>query len=178
MGRARHADYKAGKVSEEVMCGEMVTLHKGLEEAVIQEATDRFFEDNLVSGIFPEMQALLHRLHDNGCEVWAVSSEQSMDYSISHAAFQNSSRTNSCYGSESYWRARDGSTDSYTEWSWKTGSDPIGSQARSRRYVWKFPMGSRDARDVAAPFAINPKPDLEKIAHEQGWPVYFPEGTE
>src|SRR6185295_1868144 len=75
-----------------------------------------------------------------------------MDYSISHAAFQNSLRTNSCYGSESYWRARDGSTDSHTEWSWKTGSDPIGSQARSRRYVWKFPMGSRDARDVAAPF--------------------------
>jgi phosphoserine phosphatase len=28
------------------------------------------------------------------------------------------------------------------------------------------------------PFAINPKPDLEKIAREQGWQIYFPEGTE
>ena len=34
--RARYADYKAGKVSEAVMCGEMVTLHKGLPEARIQ----------------------------------------------------------------------------------------------------------------------------------------------
>ena len=60
--RARYADYKAGKVSETTMCGEMVTLHKGLPEARIQEATDSFFEANLASGIFPEMQALVRRL--------------------------------------------------------------------------------------------------------------------
>src|SRR5206468_361086 len=28
--RARYAEYKAGRVSEEDMCGEMVTMHKGL----------------------------------------------------------------------------------------------------------------------------------------------------
>ncbi len=28
--RARYAEYKAGKVSEDDMCGEMVTMHKGL----------------------------------------------------------------------------------------------------------------------------------------------------
>src|SRR5262252_5193896 len=36
--RARYAEYKAGKVSEEGMCGEMVTMHNGLSEAVVMEA--------------------------------------------------------------------------------------------------------------------------------------------
>jgi hypothetical protein len=109
---ARHADYKAGRVSEEVMCGEMVTLHKGLEEAVIQEATDRFFEDNLVSGIFPEMQALLHRLHDNGCE--GPSHEQSMDHSIRRIS---KFLANEFATEVRVVGGRDGSTDSYTQWS-------------------------------------------------------------
>ena len=31
--RARYVDYRAGKVSEDEMCGEMVTLHQGLKES-------------------------------------------------------------------------------------------------------------------------------------------------
>src|SRR5579862_1291877 len=31
--RARYGDYKARKVREEQMCGEMVTIHKGLAES-------------------------------------------------------------------------------------------------------------------------------------------------
>jgi phosphoserine phosphatase len=26
-------------------------------------------------------------------------------------------------------------------------------------------------------FAVNPNPDLEVIAREQGWTIYFPDGT-
>ncbi len=36
--RSRYADYKAGHVAEEVMCGEMVTMHRGLQEKVVQQA--------------------------------------------------------------------------------------------------------------------------------------------
>src|SRR5258707_15177106 len=36
--RARYAEYKAGKASEEAMCGEMVSMHKGISEAAIMEA--------------------------------------------------------------------------------------------------------------------------------------------
>src|SRR5947209_4868567 len=32
--RPRYATYKSGKVTEEQMCGEMVTMHRGLTEAV------------------------------------------------------------------------------------------------------------------------------------------------
>ena len=39
--RARYAEYKAGKVSEDEMCGEMVTMHQGLSEtAMMAAATD------------------------------------------------------------------------------------------------------------------------------------------
>src|SRR5437879_11229658 len=36
--RPRYATYKAGKVTEEQMCGEMVTMHRGLPEAEVQRA--------------------------------------------------------------------------------------------------------------------------------------------
>src|SRR6266436_8176812 len=34
---ARYAEYKAGNVSEEDMCGEMVTMHKGLSDSAMME---------------------------------------------------------------------------------------------------------------------------------------------
>ena len=176
--RARHADYKAGKVSEEVMCGEMVTLHKGLEEAVIQEATDRFFEDNLVSGIFPEMQALLHRLHDNGCEVWAVSS--SNQWIIRSAMPHFKIPCERILATEV--RVIGGRV---TDQLIRIPSGP-GKPEAIQSVVKRVPDAtfgnSQWDREMLAmsphPFAINPTPDLEKIAHEQGWPVYFPEGTQ
>ena len=72
--RARHADYKRGNVSEDDMCGEMVTLHRGLAAADIQQLAHEFFKELFVGRIFPEMLELVNRLHNSGCEVWAVSS--------------------------------------------------------------------------------------------------------
>lgn len=72
--RARHAEYLLGKVSEEIMCGEMVTMHRGLREEVVQQAADAWFPQEIAPGIFPEMRALVRRLRDDGCDVWAVSS--------------------------------------------------------------------------------------------------------
>ena len=40
--RDRYAEYKAGKVSEEDMCGEMVCMHEGLTEAVMMGAAREF----------------------------------------------------------------------------------------------------------------------------------------
>src|SRR5271154_6706571 len=41
--RSRYADYRAGNVPEDVMCGEMVTMHHGLQEQAVQQAADTFF---------------------------------------------------------------------------------------------------------------------------------------
>ena len=72
--RSRYADYRAGKVPEEIMCGEMVTMHRGLREEVVQQAADAWFPQGIAPTIFPEMRALVRRLRDDGCDVWAVSS--------------------------------------------------------------------------------------------------------
>jgi len=72
--RARYADYRAGKVAEDVMCGEMGTMHQGLREDVVQQACDEFFAGSIAPNIFPEMRELVERLRASGCDVWAVSS--------------------------------------------------------------------------------------------------------
>src|SRR5271166_576585 len=72
--RSRYADYKARKVAEEVMCGEMVTMHRGLQETIVQQACDEYFAPNILPNIFPEMRELVQRLQVSGCDVWAVSS--------------------------------------------------------------------------------------------------------
>jgi len=72
--RPRYADYRAGKVEEDVMCGEMVTMHRGLREEVVQQACDTYFAQAVEPNIFPEMRALINELHARQCDVWAVSS--------------------------------------------------------------------------------------------------------
>jgi phosphoserine phosphatase len=43
-GRARDTPTtKPAKVAEEIMCGEMVTMHRGLREEVVQQACDTYF---------------------------------------------------------------------------------------------------------------------------------------
>src|ERR1700684_1120846 len=72
--RERHAAYKRGEVDETTMCGEMVTMHKGVAEEKLMAAAIRFFDQFFVEQIFPEMRELVRRLQENGCEIWAVSS--------------------------------------------------------------------------------------------------------
>ena len=59
--RARYEEYRAGRVSEADMCGEMVTMHKGTPEAaMLRTATD--FMERIFSGeIFSEMLELIRR---------------------------------------------------------------------------------------------------------------------
>src|SRR5437660_12838971 len=71
--RPRYAAYKAGKVTEEQMCGEMVTMHRGLTEAEVQRAADRYFEQHCVSDIFSEMQVRVYLLEFAGWDGWGVS---------------------------------------------------------------------------------------------------------
>lgn len=70
----RYEDYKAGKVDEETMCGEMVTINAGIPEKVLEQAGEEFFSSVVESRIFPEMQQLTRLLAEAGCDIWAVSS--------------------------------------------------------------------------------------------------------
>src|SRR5579863_7780668 len=72
--RERYADYKAGRVGEDDMCGEMVTMHNALSETAVMEAATEFMSSAFPGRVFPEMLDLVRRLHELGCEIWAVSS--------------------------------------------------------------------------------------------------------
>jgi len=172
--RARYADYKAGKVEEDVMCGELVTMHKGMIEAEVQRAATRFFDLNFVEQIFPEMRELLQRLLAQGCDVWAVSSTNEW---VIRAGMRH------------FGIARDHILAATVKVEKMRVTDQIvripsgdGKPKAIHEVIKKSPDAafgnSRWDTDMLAiaqhAFAINPNPDLEKTARERGWGVYFP----
>jgi phosphoserine phosphatase len=70
----RHRAYRAGKVSELQICGEMVQIYAGLREQELQVAAARYVQKFLPSRIFAEMASLVAALRQANVEIWAVSS--------------------------------------------------------------------------------------------------------
>ncbi|MGA9471654.1 MAG: haloacid dehalogenase-like hydrolase [Terriglobales bacterium] len=173
--RARYAEYRAGKVPEEVMCGEMVTMHKGMREDEIQQACDMYFDMALKSTIFPDMQELVRRLIDAGCDVWAVSSS-------SHWIIRSGMRSfgipqNRILAAEAV--VENGIiTDRLVRVPSGPGKvDAIESVINAPpdcafgNAIWDREMLSLSKH----PFVINPNLNLKEIAEASGWPVYLPE---
>src|SRR5689334_9290741 len=69
----RYDEYLAGRVTEDQMCGEMVQIHRGIEENKIRAFAARFARSQVIPQVFPEMALLVEKLHHQGCDVWAVS---------------------------------------------------------------------------------------------------------
>lgn len=70
----RYRAYLAGEVSELQMCGEMVQMYAGLQEAELRSAAARYVGQIVRPRVFPEIQSLLETLKSKGVELWAVSS--------------------------------------------------------------------------------------------------------
>ena len=175
--RRRYANYKAGEVAEDAMCAEMVTMHRGLREEIVQQACDTFFAKSVAPHIFPEMQELVQRLRASGCDVWAVSS--SNQWIIRSAMRSFGVPRNRILAAEV--AIEDGII---TDRLIRVPSGPGKPQAI--RSVLKSPPDCAFGnaiwdREMLAmskhPFVINPNPDLEEIALAEGWPIYQPETT-
>ena len=175
--RSRYQAYRAGAVPEEIMCGEMVTIHRGIEEKQIQLATDHFFDRTLVEGIFPEMQELIRRLHLNGCQVWAVSS--SSQWIIRSGMKYFGIPADRILATEV--KVEEGIiTDQLV----RVPSGPGKPQA-IRDVIKRTPNAAfgNSQWDVEmlemAPhaFAINPNRGLQPVANEKRWTIYFPDST-
>ena len=174
---ARYAEYKAGKVSEEVMCGEMVSMHKDLIEADVQRAATRYFDLYVYEQIFPEMRELVLRLHAEGCQVWAVSSSNEWVIRAGMRHFDIPRNRilatapvldkNRITGKLVRIPSGDGKPLAIRECVKK---DPDAAFGNSR---WDFEMLGISRH----PFAINPNPDLAQSARDRGWTIYFPDGT-
>lgn len=173
--RPRFAQYLAGHVDEDTMCGEMVTMHRGLTEAEVQRAAEQFFEEKFTDNIFPEMRQLVRRLQESGCEVWAVSSTNEWVIRAGMKHFEIP-ETRILAAAAEIEKGR--ITDRLVRVPSGTGKpkairdvvrqDPDAAFGNSR---WDVEM----LETARYALAVNPNSDLEQIARAKGWTVYFPE---
>ena len=175
--RARYLEYKAGRVSEDEMCGEMVTMHKGLTEAAMMKAASDFMATAFPGHIFPEMQELVSRLRKSGCDVWAVSSSnewvirvgmQAFGIAEDHILATKVPAENGVIG------------DRLACVPSGPGKPKVLREVVRKEIDAAFGNSRWDADMLAVAkhaFAINPTPELEAIASRRGWTIYFPEGT-
>ncbi len=175
--RKRYAAYKAGKVSEEQMCGEMVTLHRGMTEAEVERAALRYFDQGCLPTVFPEMQLLVHLLQGAGSDVWAVSSTNEW---VIRAGMRHFGIPEEKILAASV-RVMDGKI---TDRLLRVPSGE-GKPAAIKEYIARAPDAAfgNSIWDAAMlltarhPFVINPTAQLERIAKLRRWPVYRPNGA-
>ncbi len=171
----RHAEYEQNRsIAEEVMCGDMVTIHNGLEESLLRSEADQFWHDQIRGGIFPEMFKLTHALKDRGVELWAISSTNNWVVEV---------------GAEYFGIPRNHviAVEVQMEGGLATNrlvrvpSGP-GKAVAIREVIQRSPdavfgnsIFDLDMMELAKhPFAIHPNPDLLAIAEQRGWPIYEP----
>ena len=172
--RTRYADYKSGKVDEETMCGEMVTLHRGLSEDVVQRAAGQYFDSQIAGQIFPEMSDLVQRLRESGCDIWAVSSTNEW---VIRAAMKHFGISETRILAANVQVEQGIITDRLVR---------IPTGEGKPRAIREVVQGDLDAAfgnsrwDIAMleiarhAFAVNPNADLERLARERRWTIYFP----
>lgn len=173
--RSRYSDYRAGKVPEDVMCGEMVTMHRGLNEETVQKAADEYFALGVAANIFPEMQALVRRLREARCDVWAVSSSNQW---IIRSAMRSFGIPQDRILAAEVIVENGVITDRLV----RVPSGP-GKVEAIRALVNAAPdcafgnaIWDREMLGISKhPFVINPNSNLREIAIAKQWPVYQPD---
>lgn len=175
--RTRYADYRAGKVSEDDMCGEMVSLHRGLREDDVLSLSKQFFDKYFLRNIFPEMQRLVAELQNSECDVWAVSStnEWVIREAMKHFGIAREKvlaaavQIENGIISDRLTRVPSGlgKPKAILE---MIGRPPDAAFGNSR---WDTEM----LQIARYAIAVNPNPDLEQVARQRGWTVYWPDGT-
>jgi phosphoserine phosphatase len=172
--RARYVEYKSGKVSEEDMCGEMVTMHNGLPEAVVMAAATEFMSSNFPGLVFPEMRKLVHELQGQGCEIWAVSS--SNEWVIRAGMKQFGIEAGRILAAKV--EIKDGVvTDRLVRVPSGPGKAQALNEAVAKPIDAAFGNSRWDTEMLAMSrhaFAVNPNPDLAATARQLGWGIYFP----
>jgi phosphoserine phosphatase len=174
---ARYEDYKAGNVDEETMCGEMVTINAGIPLRELEEAAQEFFAAIVEKRIFPEMLPLAHALAAAGSSVWAVSSTN--DWVVRAGVRRFGIPAEHVLGASVH--IEDGrATGRLVRVPSGPGKAAAIKEVLRRNVDACFGNSVHDADmlEIAGhAFAVNPNPDLEKVAQQKGWKVYWPTGT-
>ena len=175
--RARYDDYRAGKVDEEGMCGEMTTMYQGIPLNKLESAAKKFFTNNVERNYFAEMRELVIKLAAEGCELWAVSSTNEWviraglhDLPIPATNILAAKvEIDNGIASGKLIRVPTGPTK----------ATAIGKFIEGRVSM-VFGNSVHDAAMLELAehaFAVNPNPDLEDLARTRGWTIYWPAGS-
>jgi phosphoserine phosphatase len=175
--RARYKQYQAGRVNEEQMCGEMVTMNHGVSCRLLRRAAREFFTEIVTPRIFPEMQELTRRLAAQGCDLWAVSSTN--NWLVEYAAVQFGIARQHVLAASV--RVEQGcATDRLV----RVPTDELKAVAIRKHIGQPIDVAlGNSLHDQAMlemaryPICVNPNDDLEQLAHQRGWPVYWPAGS-
>jgi phosphoserine phosphatase len=173
--QARYAEYKAGRVSEDDMCGELVTMHAGMLEADLMRVAADFFDHAFPGTIFPEMRDLVRQLLAAGCEVWAVSSsnEWVIRAAMKHFGIAEdrvlAAKVEIDHGVITDRLLRLPSGPGKPTALHECAGPVIDAAFGNSRWDLEMLEMARHA------FAVNPNPDLLATARTRGWTVYFPE---
>lgn len=173
--RARYDDYKAGRVDEDTMCGEMVTIHRGLTFDAIAREAAAFFAAEFETHIFPEMRELVRQLNDGGCEIWAVSSTN--DWVVIEGVKRFGIPAERVLAA-SVFMENGCATDRLVRIPSGEGKATAIREVVKRTPDAAFGNSVFDAEMLALarhPFAIDPTPELERTAKERDWTIHFPE---
>ena len=174
--RERYAAYKRGEVDETTMCGEMVTMHRGVAQEKVMAAATRFFDHFFLEQIFPEMRELVRRLQENGCEVWAVSSSNEW---VIRAGMKYFGIPESRILAAKVELDGGTITDRLIRVPSGNGKPEALREVVKREIDVAFGNSRWDTEMLAMAkhaVAVNPNPELEATARERGWQIYFPEG--
>ncbi len=175
--RARYKQYKAGRVSEERMCGEMVTMNHGVSSKLLRRAAREFFSEVISQRVFPEMQELTRRLAAQDCDLWAVSSTNSwlVEYGARQFGIPRQHVLAACvevdggFASDRLIRVP---TDDLKAVAIRSLiGRPIDVALGNSIHDQSMLEMAKHA------VCVNPNPDLEQTARKRGWPVYWPAGT-
>ena len=172
--RARYDDYLLGEVGEEPICAEMVTMNAGIACEVLYQAAEQFFEEIVRPRIFAEMLELTLKLKEQGSELWAVSSTNNwlIEYGAKQFGIARDHVLAACVHVEN------GCASSRIL---RVPTDEL--KAVAIREVIGRPVDAvfgNSIHDLAMlemakwPFCVNPNQDLQKVAEQKGWPMYWP----
>jgi len=182
--RQRYVDYQHGLVSEEAMCGEMVTIHEGVAVARLYEVAEEYFVSQVEQRIFPEMEELVRRLGEAGCQLWAVSSTN--EWVVRAGARRFGIPDENILAARVYEEA--GVATGRLKMVPTDGDKAVAlraalSGARAGKVHLVDAVFGNSVHDAAMlelaahPFCINANPDLVQMAQPRGWSVYFPMQT-
>ena len=175
--RERYRLYELGEVGEEPICGEMVTMNRGVPVDQLYAAGEEFFKEVVSPRVFPEMQQLTHKLTDAGCEIWAVSSTN--DWVVEAGVLRFGISRERVLAARVH--ANDGKATNRLV---RVPTDEL--KVTAIRGVIRRPVDAifgNSIHDQAMleiakyPFCINPSPDLAQVAKTKNWPIYRPNGT-